>query len=80
MTYQLRHGIINLSLIGLAFPLSASAGGFSINENSAADLGRANTGRVTSIHDASVAFGNPCLLYTSPSPRDGLLSRMPSSA
>ena len=25
-------------------------------------------------------FGRPCLLYTSPSPRDGLLSRMPSSA
>ena len=25
-------------------------------------------------------FNNPCLLYTSPSPRDGLLSRMPSSA
>ena len=24
--------------------------------------------------------GTPCLLYTSPSPRDGLLSRMPSSA
>ena len=24
--------------------------------------------------------GNYCLLYTSPSPRDGLLSRMPSSA
>ena len=24
--------------------------------------------------------GNLCLLYTSPSPRDGLLSRMPSSA
>ena len=24
--------------------------------------------------------GAPCLLYTSPSPRDGLLSRMPSSA
>ena len=23
---------------------------------------------------------NGCLLYTSPSPRDGLLSRMPSSA
>ena len=23
---------------------------------------------------------NDCLLYTSPSPRDGLLSRMPSSA
>ena len=26
------------------------------------------------------AEGNACLLYTSPSPRDGLLSRMPSSA
>ena len=25
-------------------------------------------------------FPTPCLLYTSPSPRDGLLSRMPSSA
>ena len=24
--------------------------------------------------------GKGCLLYTSPSPRDGLLSRMPSSA
>ena len=26
------------------------------------------------------AKGGNCLLYTSPSPRDGLLSRMPSSA
>ena len=26
------------------------------------------------------AKGKTCLLYTSPSPRDGLLSRMPSSA
>ena len=25
-------------------------------------------------------INNTCLLYTSPSPRDGLLSRMPSSA
>ena len=25
-------------------------------------------------------LGKTCLLYTSPSPRDGLLSRMPSSA
>ena len=28
----------------------------------------------------TAANGVPCLLYTSPSPRDGLLSRMPSSA
>ena len=27
-----------------------------------------------------IAFVGLCLLYTSPSPRDGLLSRMPSSA
>ena len=27
-----------------------------------------------------IARAHPCLLYTSPSPRDGLLSRMPSSA
>ena len=27
-----------------------------------------------------IAMATPCLLYTSPSPRDGLLSRMPSSA
>ena len=26
------------------------------------------------------ALDKSCLLYTSPSPRDGLLSRMPSSA
>ena len=34
------------------------------------------------ISTALYAFGifNTCLLYTSPSPRDGLLSRMPSSA
>ena len=31
--------------------------------------------------DIAISMGcNVCLLYTSPSPRDGLLSRMPSSA
>ena len=30
--------------------------------------------------DIWINHGNLCLLYTSPSPRDGLLSRMPSSA
>ena len=29
---------------------------------------------------ADCRYNGPCLLYTSPSPRDGLLSRMPSSA
>ena len=35
-------------------------------------------GCVATTHETSHA--DPCLLYTSPSPRDGLLSRMPSSA
>ena len=30
--------------------------------------------------NVQVEQSGPCLLYTSPSPRDGLLSRMPSSA
>ena len=31
-------------------------------------------------YDDDVDLNDTCLLYTSPSPRDGLLSRMPSSA
>ena len=30
--------------------------------------------------DMNASVSTDCLLYTSPSPRDGLLSRMPSSA
>ena len=33
-----------------------------------------------STHGLTLAWSYICLLYTSPSPRDGLLSRMPSSA
>ena len=32
------------------------------------------------IKSPGIALKQDCLLYTSPSPRDGLLSRMPSSA
>ena len=32
------------------------------------------------VEDAFFRDANPCLLYTSPSPRDATLSRMPSSA
>ena len=35
---------------------------------------------VISYSETSGLPADPCLLYTSPSPRDGLLSRMPSSA
>ena len=32
------------------------------------------------LEQRAITLGVSCLLYTSPSPRDGLLSRMPSSA
>ena len=33
------------------------------------------------VAEGKISYGlSSCLLYTSPSPRDGLLSRMPSSA
>ena len=32
------------------------------------------------VREVSASFRNTCLLYTSPSPRDATLSRMPSSA
>ena len=39
------------------------------------------TDGIARIHGLADAMqGEICLLYTSPSPRDGLLSRMPSSA
>ena len=57
------------------------------------DMATASTARVNLVKAAAEgreiepghaidSEGNPttCLLYTSPSPRDGLLSRMPSSA
>ena len=37
-------------------------------------------GTLTALTVDNVAINATCLLYTSPSPRDGLLSRMPSSA
>ena len=36
--------------------------------------------RLAQMMKQKMASCNNCLLYTSPSPRDGLLSRMPSSA
>ena len=43
----------------------------------------AEMGSLAALKTLNLAFNHltgPCLLYTSPSPRDGLLSRMPSSA
>ena len=43
-------------------------------------IGAAYTAMYTHQHGTEWAYILNCLLYTSPSPRDGLLSRMPSSA
>ena len=45
-----------------------------------ADLGMANAHLVLGVNPEKSLDDFICLLYTSPSPRDGLLSRMPSSA
>ena len=45
-----------------------------IDEDQKDELKSAHTDRL------SAKWDSDCLLYTSPSPRDGLLSRMPSSA
>ena len=37
-------------------------------------------GSIAAVNGVSFHIKRGCLLYTSPSPRDGLLSRMPSSA
>ena len=45
-------------------------------------IGHVDHGKTTLTAAITKQFGDfkACLLYTSPSPRDGLLSRMPSSA
>ena len=52
-----------------------------INTKQVSDLvGNAMIGIIIGGRLGYVLFYNPCLLYTSPSPRDALTSRMPSSA
>ena len=44
------------------------------------EKGKARDGLVEYLSSEEISKPFFCLLYTSPSPRDGLLSRMPSSA
>ena len=60
----------------------AQAGAFAM----AITINDMNNDELTALTEGMLKSGStlkwhlPCLLYTSPSPRDGLLSRMPSSA
>ena len=65
-----------LSMVDKSMP-----GNFTVNKNGER-FSNESQNYVSFVNDMfdKYAEGNPCLLYTSPSPRDGLLSRMPSSA
>ena len=81
-------GGIDISLCGIAPVATWQSKGIDLKIVASANGGghvvitRKDAG-INSIADLAghkIAEPNPCLLYTSPSPRDGLLSRMPSSA
>ena len=59
-----------------AIALLALADLFEVDQN----LPTACSALPSPVHSDILTVPDGCLLYTSPSPRDGLLSRMPSSA
>ena len=61
--------------------LGVAAAVASVAAGTVAEVSRTETGDLAIIPYYTVLDGvNTCLLYTSPSPRDATLSRMPSSA
>ena len=72
--------IIGAGLGGLALALGLARAGREVHVyEQARELGEVGAG-ISLSPNAVKALRYLCLLYTSPSPRDGLLSRMPSSA
>ena len=78
---MLNRKIITLALLtGILFGQSTMNGygyGMFSHNNDSSSLGSGSIGLLPTFQN-NVSLS--CLLYTSPSPRDGLLSRMPSSA
>ena len=71
-------GVLNTNVIGLQTATGSLKSDISSNDSDIASLQTA-TGLILTSGEIDTNI-NTCLLYTSPSPRDGLLSRMPSSA
>ena len=70
--------IIGLGLMGTNLGIKLVNSGIKV---SGSDISEKNVGRAKDLGAISLDHKESiCLLYTSPSPRDGLLSRMPSSA
>ena len=67
---------VNIAGVEFNNPVTVASGTFGSGMEYCEYVDLNKLGAVTTKGVANV----PCLLYTSPSPRDGLLSRMPSSA
>ena len=71
---------MNLEAAGLPTVLVATGELRPLADRTAADLGLPDLRVVSIQHPIGGVDQTTCLLYTSPSPRDATLSRMPSSA
>src|SRR5680860_1277914 len=65
-------------LVHVADQQGADFAAIRLNDNSLVPVNGLSVKRITSGSALTLDVVIPCLLYTSPSPRDGLLSRMPS--
>ena len=72
------HRVLAITLTGIAERAHLRHAGVNLETHIADVLAELAVGDVSDAVLVGHSYG--CLLYTSPSPRDGLLSRMPSSA
>ena len=80
---QLTKASLNINKVDITKGSTLTLGGL-VDYNKNADKTKKNDwayfANVYAVANSGTDAGNGCLLYTSPSPRDGLLPRMPSSA